>query len=69
MKVKVKSFNGELPEYLIEDKEYEIEFIMLDSVFITTDFDDHEYVCITLNNCKHLNGGDWEIINNKFERV
>lgn len=22
----------------------------------------HEYVCVTLNDCKHLNGGSWEIV-------
>ena len=60
MKIKIKSFNGDLPYYLSENKEYEIEYLSGDSIFITTGFDDPEYISVTKENCKHLNGGSWE---------
>lgn len=61
MKVKIKSFNGELPSYLELGKEYEIEHISQDgSYFICTD--EIDYVCIRLDGCNHLNGGSWEIV-------
>ena len=61
MKVRIKTFYGELPEYLELNKSYEIEHIDNNgNYFICTDLID--YVCITLNNCVHLNGGYWEFI-------
>ena len=60
MKIKIKNFNGELPQYLNKDKQYVIEYISGDSYFITTGFDDPEYISVTMDNCKHLNGGSWE---------
>lgn len=62
MKIKIKNFNGELPYYLDDKKEYEVEYIMGGSIFITTGFDDPEYVSVTLDNCQHLNGGSWEFL-------
>lgn len=61
MKVKIKSFNGELPSYLTADKVYEIEGIDHEGIyFICTG--QLEYTWVTLNNCPHLNGGSWEIV-------
>lgn len=62
MKIRIKTYNGELPSYLSKDKKYEIEYLMGDSVFITTGFDDPEYISVTLNNCNHLNSGSWEVV-------
>ena len=64
MKVKIKSFNGELPDYLTEDKEYDL--------WQTSDYWTHGILAdnghnivlsANLNHCFHLNGGSWEIIN------
>jgi len=60
MKVKIKTYNGELP-YLTPEKEYEvIERIGLKFV-IKADKYDINILCL-LNGCYHLNGGSWEII-------
>lgn len=62
MKIRIKTYNGELPSYLSKDKRYEIEYIMGGSFFITTCFDDPEYISVTMSNCNHLNGGSWEVV-------
>ena len=62
MKVRIKSYNSELPQYLTEGKGYEIEYMMNSTFFITTDLDDPEYISISLVNCDHLNGGEWELV-------
>ena len=61
MKIKIKSFNGDLPSYLSSEQSYEIEHIDHEGRhFICTE--QVEYVCVTLDNCKHLNGGSWEVV-------
>lgn len=62
MKIKIKSFNGELPEYLTLGKVYDVwtssdlwsQGIRNDifNILVINDF----------NNCKHINGGSWEIV-------
>jgi hypothetical protein len=63
MKVKIKSFNGELPSYLTEGKEY---YLWHTSDMWTRGIladNGHNIVLSTdLNNCWHLNGGSWEIL-------
>ena len=60
MKIKIKTYNGELPSYLSKDKNYEIEHITNEGkYFICTE--QVEYVCVTLSDCRHLNGGSWEV--------
>lgn len=62
MKVRIKSFNGELIDGFSIDREYEIKGF-------------HEFLCggwvlndngskcfISLKNSRYLNGGSWEII-------
>ena len=67
MKVKIKSFNGELPSYLSEDKVYEL--------WSTSDLWEHGILAdnghnivlsANLNKCFHLNGGSWEVVNVLF---
>lgn len=64
MKIRIKS--GYCPSYLTVGKVYGIEYMNKEGkYFILCDFtfDNSEYVCISLDNCKHLNGGSWEIVN------
>lgn len=60
MKVKIKSFNGVLPEYLTVGKEYEV----VDGKYPYFDIIDdcNENVYIDVNDCDHLNGGSWEVV-------
>lgn len=64
MKVSIKTFNGEFPEYLTEGKECHVggrngfnEFLIRDDnrnrIYIHSSMIDHT----------HLNGGSWEIVN------
>ena len=61
MKVKIKSFNGELPDYLTVGKEY--TFTISDSgnggTFVN-DYGDETYTNLECS-C-HLNDGSWEIV-------
>ena len=60
MKVKIKSFNGELPHYLTLGKEYDLyEDGSLPPHLIC---DEGKKVYIIINECFHLNGGSWEIV-------
>ena len=60
MKVKIKSFNGELPEYLTQGKVYNASQRSEFTFFIE---DDEGYVWMCLfDNCPNLNGGSWEIV-------
>lgn len=59
MKVRIKSFNGKLPSYLVEGKVYEFEKVGCNGGWLKNDdFDDY----IILDGCDHLNGGSWEIV-------
>lgn len=61
MKVKIKSFNGVLPEYLTIDKEYEVHDVVTVSnqEFFNIIADNGSMVSV----CHHdLNGGSWEVI-------
>ena len=64
MKVKIKSFNGELPSYLTAGKIYEV-VSEIDKYGITKIKTDDGYLCnIQLYSpSQRLNGGEWEIIN------
>lgn len=60
MKVKIKSLNGGLPEYLTEGKEYSVIDDMHEVAVIRCDF--HDEIIISFFNCTHLNGGSWEAV-------
>lgn len=59
MKVKIKSYSGELP-YLTPEKEYEVIEIKSDYFVIEADMFGTAFCC--MENCPHLNGGSWEIV-------
>lgn len=61
MKVKIKSFNGELPSYLTVDKEYSV--YMHDSEWGIINLGGGHIIRINcLKYCNHLNGGSWEVV-------
>ena len=61
MKVKIKSFNGELPSCFSEGVEYVVDNTAdLDGGWIVGDDDEYHYILI--NGCSYLNGGSWEIV-------
>ena len=63
MKVKIKSFNGELPSYLTLGKEYEVVSFLLDGGnFPRIVNDDGFRLILRLYCCSHLNGGSWELV-------
>ena len=59
MKVKIKSYNGEL-SYLTPEKEYEV--IEESEKFFVVRADKHGNIMCRFNDCYHLNGGSWEIV-------
>ena len=61
MKVKIKSFNGELPSYFNKEKIYEANQ-RSDYTFILEDDEGCLWMCL-FNNCPNLNGGSWEVVN------
>ncbi len=65
MKIKIKTFNGELPDYLVEDKSYELMegYIINDDIFAKVEMGMVIPIHSSLKNCRHLNGGTWEIHN------
>lgn len=60
MKVKIKSYNDELVEYLTEGKEYSLSDFSGHGGVILDDIGYEIY--ILLEECAHLNGGSWEIV-------
>ena len=60
MKVKIKSFNCELPEYLTLGKVYDV--IHGCGIYVDIAGDDGFPVFLDINDCSHLNGGSWEVI-------
>lgn len=61
MKIKIKTYNGELPSYLTVGRVYEVNQ-RSDYTFILEDDEGCLWMCL-FNNCPNLNGGSWEIIN------
>ena len=60
MKVKIKSFNGELPDYFMIDKVYEATH-RSEHTFFLDDDEGYRLLCL-YNNCPNLNGGSWEVV-------
>jgi len=60
MKVKIKSYNGELVEYLTYGKEYEVVELDYDSFGFTIEDDEGSEIYTLFSDTFHLNGGDWE---------
>ena len=62
MKVKIKHFNGKLPEYLTLGKIYKVEEVLDVHLFLVGD-DNGEGLVVFTEDCGFLNGGSWEVIN------
>ena len=65
MKIRIKSFNGELAEYLTEGSEYDA--FLCDNVrgAIFTNYFGNKAYCSLDNSC-HLGGGSWEIVDDNI---
>lgn len=61
MKIRIKSFAGELPEYLTVGKIYDAE-PHGNGGWLVDDFGDEQFA--VFNGSSHLNGGSWEIVDN-----
>lgn len=61
MKVKIKSFNGDLPDYLTLDKLCKVEEV-LDVHLFSVDDDNGDTMIIFTEGCGFLNGGSWEVV-------
>ena len=60
MKIKIKSFNGDLPDYFNKENIYEANQ-RSDYTFILEDDEGCLWMCL-FNNCPNLNGGSWEVV-------
>ena len=63
MKIKIKSYYGELPEYLTEGKVYEFKKLTSYCGLVVVDNGDDYFTY--LKGSAHLGGGSWEIVNNE----
>ena len=59
MKIRIKTYNGELPSYLTVGKVYEVITPLLNGVRIISN--DGMYLSTTINNSPTLSGGSWEV--------
>ena len=60
MKVKIKTYNGEIHRNFHVNKEYECHERNSDT-FFAIDEDGYPWIC-KFNNCPILGGGSWEIV-------
>lgn len=61
MKIKIKTYNGELPSYLTVGMVYRVSGRTGEALIIYCN--DNQRIFISVDNCQHLNGGSWEIVN------
>ena len=59
MKIRIKTYNGELPSYLTVGKVYQV-FFNHEITMIETD--DKYVAYIDIGKCRYLNGGSWEVV-------
>ena len=62
MKVKIKTYNGELPSYLTLDKVYDVIHV-IDDLYEIIEKDNDSEIVIRITCCAYLNGGSWEVVN------
>lgn len=62
MKIRIKTYNGELPSYLTVGKAYDVLWLNYFGVPVI-DRDSGGYLAISLSACGYLNGGSWEVVN------
>lgn len=59
MKIRIKTYNGELPSYLTLGKEYTVIDDMHEVAVIRDDKQQEQMIMFF--DCPHLNGGSWEV--------
>lgn len=61
MKIRIKTYNGELPSYLTTGKVYEVVLFSIHGYpkFIT---DDNFFLTVDMDDSSALNGGSWEVV-------
>lgn len=61
MKIRIKTYNGELPSYLTVGKAYGVVLFSIhgDPKFIT---DDNFFLTVDMDDSSALNGGSWEVV-------
>ena len=68
MKIKIKNFNGELPDYLTVGRVYNVFSDKIHGIIFSEIFADNgKFISVNIDNCDRLNGGSWEIVNEKHE--
>ena len=60
MKVRIQS--GECPSYLTVGKVYEVSYFYEDDKSKPSIIADNHHIVLSMDNCAHLNGGSWEIV-------
>ena len=63
MKIKIKSFNGDLPIYLTVGKVYTVVDKLSDSVVSCISDDGFRFDACIDGSSQRLNGGSWEVVN------
>ena len=63
MKIRIKTYNGELPSYLTVGKVYEVDcFYENNQKYPCIYADNKHHIVLEIHKCWHLNGGSWEIV-------
>ena len=63
MKIRIKTYNGELPSYLTVGRVYEVIHNYDGDKKFPCIICDHEFELVLLmNKCGHLGGGSWEMV-------
>ena len=60
MKIRIKTYNGELPSYLTVGQVYDVKSRGVLGFWISVDH--HGDIYVLLDDCGFLNGGDWELV-------
>lgn len=61
MKIKIKSFNGVLADFLTLDKSYLVQEV-LDDYLLSVNDDNGDTMIVYTEDCVFLNGGSWEVV-------
>lgn len=64
MKIRIKTYNDELPSYLTVGNVYEVvEADYLGFTDLFSIYDDEDVIrIVNKDNCDYLNGGEWEVV-------
>ena len=61
MKIKIKSFNGVLEDFLTLNKPYLVQEV-LDNYLLSVKDDNGDTMIVYTEECDFLNGGSWEVV-------